>query len=678
VVNIGNQSAALAMDRRAIDEAYQAQQDQPVIAGLAAHIRGFFSQASADRQVIEQEMIEALLSRRGEYTPAKLAQIRENRQPPIYMMLSATKMRQVESLIRDVMIGSGAEKPWTVRPTPDPELPPTLVSEAVQQLMTEIQQAMLTGFQPSIEQAQIRLRQMRQELAPRLMEMAREKAENMERKMEDQLIEGGYLLALEDFIRDLSTFKTAYLAGPVVRKKPKLSWDDMGQMVVEQALTLEWERVDPFDIYPASWASDLNRDPFIRRHRLNRGQLNELIGVEGFSEPSIRKVLELYDRKGLIEWLSVDTSKQHAEGKSGQTDLNSGLIDALQYWGSASGRMLREWGLPEEQITDLDREYQIEAWLVGPHIIKAVLNADPLARRPIYYDSFQRIPGAVWGNSVYDLCRDCQDMCNAAARALAANMGISSGPQVAVLSNRIPAGEDVTEMYPWKLWQFESDPTGSTAAPISFFQPQSNSHELMTVYERFSHLADEYTGIPRYMTGFNGGEGGAGRTASGISMMIGNASKVIKQVLGSIDTHVITPMIERLYYYNMRFSDDPELKGDVKIVARGAMSLANKEAAQVRNNEFLQLALTSPVAQQIMGVEGVSELLRGATKVLDHNPDRIVPPLPVIKARMAEQAAMQMQAMQAQAEQQPPKPGGGEKLQDGRPTTDNYSPKEKQ
>jgi branched-chain amino acid transport system ATP-binding protein len=61
-------------------------------------------------------------------------------------------------------------------------------------------------------------------------------------------------------------------------------------------------------------------------------------------------------------------------------------------------------------------------------------------------DSFSRIPGAFWGNSLFDLIEDCVNMCNAAARALANNLGISSGPQVGVNIDRIASGEDVSEM----------------------------------------------------------------------------------------------------------------------------------------------------------------------------------------------------------------------------------------
>ena len=50
----------------------------------------------------------------------------------------------------------------------------------------------------------------------------------------------------------------------------------------------------------------------------------------------------------------------------------------------------------------------------------------------------------------------------------------------------------------------------------------------MGIYEKFATLADEYTGIPRYMTG-DASVGGAGRTASGMSMLMSNAGKSIKR-----------------------------------------------------------------------------------------------------------------------------------------------------
>jgi hypothetical protein len=244
-------------------------------------------------------------------------------------------------------------------------------------------------------------------------------------------------------------------------------------------------------------------------------------------------------------------------------------------------------------------------------------------------------------------------MCNAAARALANNMGISSGPQVGVNISRLPAGEDITQMYPWKIWQFRQSDYNDSSPPMTFFQPNSNAQELMAVFDRFMGVADEVSGIPRYMTGEH--VPGAGRTSSGLSMLISNAGKSIKQVIGNIDQDVLTPMLQRQYQRNLRYSTDPDLIGDVNIIAQGAMSLVVKEAEAVRKNEFLRLVLESPVAQQLVGMPGTAELMRDLAGNLNMNVDNLVPTRDeVIRKQEAAEAAMmaQQQAlMQAEAQQ---------------------------
>ena len=108
-----------------------------------------------------------------------------------------------------------------------------------------------------------------------------------------------------------------------------------------------------------------------------------------------------------------------------------------------------------------------------------------------------------------------------------------------------------------------------------------------------------------------------------------------------------------------------------------------------RRNEMMQIALTNPMAQQIMGVEGVAALLREQAKTLDMNADRIVPSPEIAKARamVAQAQAMIQQAQMAQQGmlmQPPPGQGGspqagpttdsGQRLEDGTPITDTFSP----
>jgi hypothetical protein len=259
--------------------------------------------------------------------------------------------------------------------------------------------------------------------------------------------------------------------------------------------------------------------------------------------------------------------------------------------------------------------------------------------------------------------------------------------------DRLPAGEDVTQMYPWRVWQVKNDDLGSTAKPVEFFQPTSNAEQLMAIYEKFSVLADEYSGVPRYMTGDAPAQG-AGRTASGMSMLMGNAGKSIKQVVGNVDLDVTQPLIERLYYYNMKYADDPELKGDVRVVARGVNVLVAKEQAQVRMNEILNIVASNPIFFEIVGPEPIADLLREVTKPLNMD---IVPPKEVIRARAIQQQQQMQIAQQMEAdaiaeggggEGGPPgkgglkKRGGGgkvmpenrQRLTNGAPVTDNFAP----
>lgn len=660
-----------------------------VIQNLAAYIKQKWWYARmAKEYTVEQQMLKSVRARRGQYDPDKLAQLREQGSSTIFMMLTSNKCRAASSWLRDVVMSTPEEKPWSLKPSPIPDMEPDILQDLMMQAQQELEALLAQGYNPSDIEVRELLLRLKDQAYRQLGDIAEETARRMEKKMHQQMIEGNWTTAFAQFIDDLVTFPAAVLKGPVVRNRPELKWVKIAggnyDLQVQNTLALEWERVSPFNVYPAPDASTVDDGYLIERHKLSRADLHQLIGVDGYSDGAIRGVLEQYGKGGLREWIYVDLTKATAEGKSttaaGQNP--SELIDALQFWGSVQGSLLRDWGMTEEEVPDAMAEYPIEAWLIGTWIIKAVINPDPLGRKPYYKTSYEEVPGAYWGNSVADLCRDTQDVCNAAARSLVNNMSLASGPQVVYNIDRLPEGENVTQLYPWKIWQVTSDPIGSGAKPVEFYQPSTQANELMAVYERFSVLADEYTGIPRYMTG-GSVTGGAARTASGMSMLMTNAGKSIKQVIANIDEHVIKPCVSRLYYYNMRYSDDQDLKGDVDIVARGASSILEKEQAQQRRNEFLQIALNSPVAQQVVGMEGIAELLRQAAGTLDMNVDKIVPSAETMKIKQAQAEQQQAMAQAAELTNQQngnPQQGGtptagpgGAELMNGAPVTDRFS-----
>ena len=687
-MNIGGVLPVKNLNQLHAEEKAQAesQNNRSYITNLSGHIRTQWDiMRTAKMQTVEPRLLQCMRQRKGEYDPERLSAIKQQGGSDIYLMLSANKARAASSWIRDVLSSTDGPLPYTLDATPVADLPPNKIQEAYATMRQELAQAEALGIIPSPQELEEYVEARKQMIVNDLQEEADEAITRMKRKMDDQLAEGGCTSEFGKFIDDLSTFPYAVMKGPVVRKQKTFKWvpGAAGDYVLSQAdeLIPTWNRVDPFMLYWAAHSTNPDDGDLIERHRLSRYDLNALIGVEGYSDIAIRAVLDEYGRGGLREWLWIDAAKSQAEGKHISSVMQNpeGLIDALQYWGSVQGKLLIEWGIDENQVEDPLAEYQIEAWLLGNWVIKAMINPDPLSRKPYYKTSYEEIPGSWLGNSPMDLVRDCQDVCNATARALVNNMGISSGPQVWVNVDRLPPGEQITQLYPWKIHQTTSDPMGASAPPVGFFQPNSLAGELMGIYEKFSVLADEYSGIPRYMTG-DAAAGGAGRTASGMSMMMNNAGKTIKQVIANIDRNVITPMIDRQWFHNMKYSDDMELKGDVKVVARGASTLMIKDVAAQRRNEFLQLALNSPIAQQIVGMEGTAHLMREQAKTLDMNADKIVPAPEIVKARSAVQQAQMMVQQQAQMMQQGAQPQKGpvspsnQQLMDGTPTTDNFSP----
>ena len=83
-----------------------------VIDSLAGYVRQHWTLAkTAKQQDAERRIIDALRAKRGEYDPDKLQKIRQQQGSEIYMMLFATKARQLKALLGDILLGTGDDLP---------------------------------------------------------------------------------------------------------------------------------------------------------------------------------------------------------------------------------------------------------------------------------------------------------------------------------------------------------------------------------------------------------------------------------------------------------------------------------------------------------------------------------------------------------------------------------------
>ena len=625
-----------------------------VVSSLSSHIQGCLTEAVAAKQNVIQRALDCERQRKGEYSPQMKALIAETGGQEIFMMLTDIKCRAADSWIKDVMLNHN-ESTWSLKATTEPELPPELKKEIAGVVVEEA--AMVASMGISVDPATMRAREreIEEEAITKVNEEAEKRAERMENRIQDKLEEGGWSKTLSDLIYDFTTYPAVIVKGPVLRKKASMRWTEGFRPMVQEKTVIEVDRVSFWDAFPSPGAVTIQDGSFIQRHRLSRKAVYSMRLMPGASKESIEHVLNLY-RKGTRTVLTGDNEHQNIMGNDVRWQAD-GTIEVFEFWGPAAGYMLIDWGMDKvngREIDPLD-EYQINAWKCGPYLLRVQINPDPLGQRPYSKSCFEEIPGQFWGTSLPEMMEDVQVMCNAAARALANNMGLASGPQAEVQIDRLPPGTQITGIRPFKIWQTLSDKTGNGQPAVRFFQPSMNAGELLQIYSHFAKVADEVTGVPNYIYG-SSNVSGAGRTSSGLAMLMENAAKGIKHAILNLDS-ATTQIIKRIYNHLMMYDPDPSIKGDVEIVAAGAVGAMLREQQMSARREFLAESL-NPVDSQIIGPEGRAYMLRETIKGLFTDINKIVPSPDKMKAMMQQQA-LQAQAM---AQQQPgpaaPAPAG--------------------
>jgi hypothetical protein len=648
----------LEEEKKVIEQENQARQSQQHIIDLSAHIRKCWRAAFDAKRPIEQAMIKSLFQRNGFYTAEKLSALKQFNSSTIFMMLTDEKCCSAEAQIEDILLPAN-DLPFGVTHTPYVDLSPEQTEAIKQTVQLEAMQDIQLGLAVTPMQMIERAKGLVVEVQARMNEISKDAAEKVDLYVKDKIVESNWKNEFKKFIADFVTFKCGFIEGPIIRNEKEIVWGANNEPAVKLMIKIKFQCWSPFDVYPMPSCSDIDDGGLFLKCSYTRGDIYKLIGQEGFDSAAIKTALMQYGQSGLQDWmwLGQEQQRRHLEGKDDAWKDPEAKIDVLRYFGNVQGLMLLQYGMPPQMIDDPFSEYPVEVWTIGNYVIKCVLNFDPLGRKPIFKSSFRKRNGSFWGDGLPETIADIQDMCNAAARAIANNMGIASGPQVGVDMSVMPPGARVGEIFPWRIWPFDMKGSSTSRPPIWFFQPNDMTEKLLKVYEFFSFEADNKTGFPRYAYGGQqSGSQAALGTATGFSMMMNNVSKNVKKVIGNIDIDVTEQQIRRVHEWLMIYDRNPILfLGDSKIVAMGSSKLVVKEQMQMRRQEFLQIAL-NPAVLQLIGLPGLSEILRHVMQGIDFNVDKIIPTPEMLK-RM--EAMMQMQA--ADASQGGGSGGGGEK-----------------
>jgi len=412
------------------------------------------------------------------------------------------------------------------------------------------------------------------------------------------------------------------------------------QGVYEPVRTIEpvmqFRTINPLDAYPAPGVDSVHKGDFIERLRLSRDELYSMKETpDVYDRDAIDRVLRNETGYRLENWLWTDSQRQNIAEHTYFWYESTSEIDALHWYGEAMGYELIEHGVPASQIDDPNRNYQVDAILIGNEVVKATLNTDPLYRRNVNSTCYEKIPGSVFGNTVATLMEDSAAMINGTARALQNNMAHASGFQVEVDYTRLHAETDPNDIYPFKVWQGRESEFSGNRPVVSFFQPDSNATELLGVMDKFMFQATKDTGIPDFV-----GDSSANdpSTAQAVKTVKSEEAKLLRSSITNLDEDVITPTLEMVFDYNMLYDQDESIKGDTQIVAKGMNAALQREGSQQEHMAILDL-LGNDYDRQLIGDERRYSIIRNLLDTFEEiDTDEIIPSDEEIKFKLKQMA----------------------------------------
>ena len=268
-----------------------------------------------------------------------------------------------------------------------------------------------------------------------------------------------------------------------------------------------------------------------------------------------------------------------------------------------------------------------------------VLNPFKPARIPYMAAPYELNPYSFFGVGIAENMDDTQTLMNGFMRMAVDNAVLSGNLLIEVDETNLVPGQDLS-VYPGKVFRRQGGAPGQAIFGTKF---PNVAGENLQLFDKARVLADESTGFPSFAHGQTGVMG-VGRTASGISMLMGAASGTIKNVIKNVDDYLLRPLGEGLFRFNMQFDFDPEIKGDLEVKARGTESLMANEVRSQRLMQFLQVSSNPALAP----FAKFQYIIREIAKSLDLDPDKVTNNMndAAIQAELMKQFQQEKQAEQ--------------------------------
>lgn len=467
-------------------------------------------------------------------------------------------------------------------------------------------------------------------------------AAEMEKNIHDQLEAAGINKEVRSGLFEMALLGTGVWKGAIATQREYPKWDAEGNYIPKTEIQPESSFVSCWNVYPDADARNMKEcEKFVERHRMSRTDLRALKKRPFFRGDSIDAAIEDGAEYTPEYWESEIEDNSQIEGEIDR-------FEVLEFWGMIDKKIAKEnldFDIPK-QFKDRD-EIQVNIWVCNNRIIRMVMNPFTPARIPYYAVPYEINPYSFFGVGVAENMEDTQLLMNGFIRMAVDNAALSGNVMIEVNEDYLTPGQDMT-IKPGKIWRRSGGAPGQAIFGTTL---PNISQEIFMMFDKMRQLADESTGMPSYSHG-GVGVGGVGKTASGMSMLMGAAAQNIKSVVRNIDDYFLAPMGRDYFAFNMQFNFDKKYtEGDLEVVALGTESLMRNE---VRSQKILQLMQTTQANPAYAPLLKNGPILREFITSIDLDPDEFV--------NDDREALLQAMRMREQAEamgaQQNPSQGG--------------------
>lgn len=584
------------------------------IAPVIAELNTMATDAVQRRAPVEKRWLEDLRQYHGVYE-AEVASVLtgDASRSQVFINITRPKTNAWSARMSDMLFPND-EKNWGINPTPVPQLTSQAreASKLAQSATAKAEghvaehnaqvdqgqepdgQALLKA-QDAADVAQQAKEQEKQRSAE--LEEAKKRAKAMESVIDDQLVESNYPARCRDAIDDETKLGSCVLKGPILNGKSKRYWDvdenGNATLLTDEDPAPKARRVNPWHFFPDPTAESMEDCGYtFERHLPNKKMLRKLAREIGFDMEVVAALLKEGPRASGPSG-SSDLSFM-AELRSMESGQNSGdTVDALK-----DRYLVWEYHGPleVEQVADLvrmmgraeDADALVEGGMIEVPMVRVFFCGSQLLKIDEDYlldscasvysvGTFEKGDACVLGGiGVPRLMRNEQQMLNSAVRMMLDNAALAVGPQIIVDKEQIAPENGKWQLTPRKVWQWIVT-AGVTRRekPFEAIDIPMNQEMLAAIVQLAVKFTDEAVAMPLIAQGEMGSH--VTKTSSGMSMLFNSANVVFRRVVKNWDDDISAPLIQRFYEFNMQFSPRDDIKGDMRVQARGTSVLLVRE-----------------------------------------------------------------------------------------------------